>query len=112
MKYINLKIPEHSYFFGFIQSDGNLKKASRNRGRLEIELAERDKDILLSFKKLFPTIYSAIRTRARDTNFKKNHKSAIFTVCSLEFRKEVNKLGLFYGKKFLNNFPRKSTAIY
>jgi len=71
MKYINLKIPEHSYFFGFVQTDGTLGKPfiKREKGKLEIELGERDKDILKSFKKLFPTIYHPIRARDRDTNF-------------------------------------------
>ena len=31
MKYINLKIPEHSYFFGFAQADGYLEEHSRKR---------------------------------------------------------------------------------
>lgn len=41
MNHINLKIPEHSYFFGFVQTDGSLTKSSRNRGKLQIELGEK-----------------------------------------------------------------------
>jgi len=101
MKYINLKIPEHSYFFGFVQTDGTLGKPfiKREKGKLEIELGERDKDILKSFKKLFPTIYHPIRARDRDTNFKKNYRSYTLTICDMRFRSEINKLGVPYGKK-------------
>jgi hypothetical protein len=107
MKYINLKIPEHSYFFGFIQADGTLRKFSRNRGYLEIELKESDREILKSFKKLFPLLCSSIKTRIRDTNFKKHHKSCSLRIFHKEFRDELIKLGLSPGKKFLNTFPPK-----
>lgn len=107
MRYLNLKIPEHSYFFGFIQADGTLRKSSRNRGYLEIELKKGDREILKSFKKLFPLLCSSIKTRIRDTNFKKNHKSCALRIFRKEFRDELLKLGLSPGKKFLNTFPPK-----
>lgn len=101
MKYINLKIPEHSYFFGFTQTDGTLSKPfeKRNKGRLDIELGQEDLHILKSFKQLFLSVYSSIRTRIRDTNFKEEHKSYTLTICDMEFRNELNKLGVLYGKK-------------
>lgn len=101
MEYINLKIPEHSYFFGFAQTDGTLNKTKnfQNKGRFQIEIGEKDKHILESFRKLFPSVYCGIRTRIRNTNFKENYKSLTFTVCSMIFRKELNKLGIPYGKK-------------
>ncbi len=101
MKYINLKIPEHSYFFGFAQTDGTLNKTKnfQNKGRFQIEVGEKDKYILESFRKLFPSVYCGIRTRIRDTNFKENYKSITFTVCNMIFRKELNKSGIPYGKK-------------
>ena len=109
MEYINLKIPEHSYFFGFVQTDGNLDKLSRNRGHLSIEIKEIDKDILKSFKKLFPSVNSSIRTRTRDTNFKKNYKSCILTICDKKFRDEINKLGIPYRKKSeIVSFPKNN----
>ena len=101
MKYINLKIPEHSYFFGFVQTDGNLNKPfkKRNKGRLGIELGKEDLHILKSFRKLFPMVYSSITERVRDTNFKENHKSCTLTICNMKFRNEINELGVPYGKK-------------
>jgi len=108
MEHINLKIPKHSYFFGFAQADGHLKQSSRNKGRLQIEIAQRDKDILQSFQKLFPLIYSSITSRVRDTNFKKNYKSYSFNICNWGFRKELNALGIPYGKKSKIIAPPKS----
>ncbi|MDA2936337.1 LAGLIDADG family homing endonuclease [Patescibacteria group bacterium AH-259-L05] len=101
MRYINLKIPEHSYFFGFVQMDGNLNKPFRKRdkGRLRVEIGEEDLHILETFQELFPNVYSSITSRVRDTNFKINHRSYTFNVYGTNFREEINKLGLPYGKK-------------
>ncbi len=99
MQYINLKIPEHSYFFGFVQTDGSLAASSRNRGKLQIEIGKMDLHILKSFKKLFPMIYSSIKKRVRDTNFKNNYESYTFGIFNMGFRDEINKLGIPYGKK-------------
>ncbi|MDI6602493.1 MAG: LAGLIDADG family homing endonuclease [Patescibacteria group bacterium] len=106
MKYLNLKLPKHSYFFGFIQADGTLRQYSRNRGYLEIELNKKDKEILEFFRKLFP-FCPPIKSRIRNTNFKKNHESNRLRMFPKKFRDELLKLGFFPGKKFLNIFPPK-----
>lgn len=107
MRYINLEISKYSYFFGFIQADGSLRAFSRNRGYLEIELGEKDKEILELFKELFPGISFSISTRVRNTNFKKNYTSYTLRIFRKEFRDELLKLGLSPGKKFLNISPPK-----
>jgi len=99
MEHINLKIPEYSYFFGFTQADGSLTESSRNRGKLQIELGEKDLHILKSFKALFPSLYSSISFRKRDTNFKKNYRSHVLAMFDRSFREEINGLGIPYGKK-------------
>jgi len=100
-RYINLKIPKHSYFFGFAQIDGSLSSPKKfpNKGKFQIEVNTKDLHILKSFKNLFPSIYSSIRKRVRDTNFKNNHTSYTLTICNIKFRNEINKLGVPYGKK-------------
>lgn len=98
-RHINLKIPEYSYFFGFAQTDGSLSKSSRNRGKFQIEISNNDLHILKSFRELFPGVYSSIKARNRDTNFKRNYKSFVFTISDRKFREEINKLGVPYGKK-------------
>jgi len=101
MQYINLKIPEHSYFFGFVQTDGSLSRFGRfpNKGKLQIEVGERDIHILKSFRKLFPFVYSSISPRIRDTNFKNNYRSYVLGIFNMAFREEINQLGIPYGKK-------------
>jgi len=109
MKYINLKIPEHSYFFGFVQTDGNLNKPfeRRDKGRLRIELGKEDLHILKSFKQLFSSVYSSITNRTRDTNFKAHYRSYTFNIYDLKFRKELYKLGVPHGKKSKDiSFPK------
>lgn len=96
---IDLKIAEHSYFYGFAQADGSLYETTRNRGKLAIELNERDESLLLEFQNIFP-VKSQISKRTRNTNFKDNYTSTIFTIHNLEFREELKMLG----------FPNKSKS--
>lgn len=95
----DLAQPSFSYLFGFIQTDGHLQQNTRNRGRLSIEISERDIDILYKFQNLILPIYSSISTRTRNTNFKNNYSSSIWTVFDLTFRTLINNLGIPYGKK-------------
>jgi hypothetical protein len=90
--------PENSYMFGFFQTDGHLSQNTRNRGRLSVEIKLDDKSLLDKFKQLI-CVNSSITTRSRNTNFKENYKSIIWTVCDLEFRTTLNTLGLPYGRK-------------
>jgi len=99
---IDLKIPEMSYLFGFLQADGHLSEDTRNRGKLTIELQEDDQDILKQFQELLPT-YSSIRFREREIFLNGYHyphyKTAIWTFCNQSVRESLNELGIPYGKK-------------
>ncbi len=68
-------------------------------------MGKKDLHILKSFQKLFPSVYSGLRTRTRDTNFKKGCTSYTLTICDMKFRNEINKLGIPYGKKSENVTP-------
>lgn len=98
MSHFDLTIPEHAYLFGFLQTDGSLSANTRNRGKVTLEIAYRDKHILEAFQELVPE-NSSIRERTRDTNFKKGYHSAVWTLCDWELRTTLNALGLPYGKK-------------
>ena len=98
MSMLNLSTEEHAYFVGFVQGDGSLYSNTRNRGKLCIELAERDKDILLRFKNMLDC-KSYLHTRTRDTNFKKNYTCSALSIHSLEFRNDLVLNGIPYGKK-------------
>jgi hypothetical protein len=95
---IDLTIPEYAYMFGFFQADGNLYQDTRNRGKFTISLNSRDEHILYSFQKMI-SVNSSIKTRIRDTKFKKNFISSTLSICNLEFRTLLNQLGIPYGKK-------------
>ncbi|MFD7688991.1 hypothetical protein [Streptomyces sp. NPDC059781] len=97
-QFMDLMVPEYAYMFGFLQADGHLSKGTGQKGRLSVELNARDIDLLNAFQQLTP-YYSSIRKRTRSTNFSEQHHSAIWTLCSLEARTTLNRLGLPYGRK-------------
>ena len=95
---LDLKRPDHAYMFGFLQCDGHLSQNTRNRGKLSVELSAVDRSLLERFRDLVP-FPSSITTRTRRTNFSEQHTSVVWTVCYLEFRRELIALGLPVGKK-------------
>jgi hypothetical protein len=95
---MNLPVPEYAYMFGFLQADGHLQQGVGRKGKLSVELAARDTDILREFQKLTP-YSSSITERTRSTNFTATHTSTTWTLCSLEARTTLNDLGLPYGRK-------------
>ena|SRR2546421_3646168 len=98
MGFLDLTRADHAYLFGFLQCDGHLSASTRNRGRLSVELSIRDLSLLERFQELVP-YPSSITTRTRSTNFTRRHTSAIWTVCTLEVRRELIDLGLPVGRK-------------
>lgn len=89
--------PDHAYFFGFAQTDGSHYAGTRQRGRLTIELSERDEAVLQAFATLFE-VHSRVSYRQRTTNYGP-HRAATWTVCDLAFRRELVELGLPTGPK-------------
>ncbi|MFI1383304.1 hypothetical protein [Embleya sp. NPDC020886] len=98
MDFMDLRRPEYSYMFGFLQGDGHLAADTRQRGRLSLEVGVRDRGLLECFQRLCP-YPSAIRERTRATNFSAEHTSATWTVYALEARETLRSLGMPYGKK-------------
>jgi len=97
-KLLNLQIPEHSYLIGFIQTDGHLQKNKGNKGKLTIEISQKDNDILEKLQNIIP-VKTSIYKRIRETNFCKSYSSITLNVFNLEFRKEIESCGVSYGKK-------------
>ncbi|MGW3123656.1 LAGLIDADG family homing endonuclease [Streptomyces sp. NPDC001107] len=97
-RFMDLRVPEYAYMFGFLQADGHLKQGPGRKGRLSVEINARDIDLLRKFQKLTP-YYSSVTERTRSTNFAETAHSAIWSLCSLEARTIVNELGLPYGRK-------------
>ncbi|MGA4540624.1 hypothetical protein ACPA54_11560 [Uniformispora flossi] len=98
MRFMDLTQPEYAYMFGFLQADGHLAAGPGRKGRLSLEVSSVDRELLLKFQKLCP-YPSSVSDRTRSTNFKANHTSSTWTMCSLEGRTTICALGLPYGKK-------------
>lgn len=97
MRHIDLMRPDHAYFFGFAQTDGNHYAGVGQKGSFAIELSARDDAVLHSFAALFE-VNSRVSCRERVTNFGP-HRAAVWTVSSLAFRRELTELGLPAGPK-------------
>ncbi|WP_405817699.1 hypothetical protein OG241_23875 [Streptomyces sp. NBC_01390] len=97
-QFMDLRVPEYAYMFGFMQADGHLQQGVGQKGRLSVEINVRDIELLHKFQKLTP-YYSSVTERTRSTNFAETHTSATWTLCSLEARTRLNELGLPYGRK-------------
>lgn len=81
-----------------LQTDGHLSRNTRNRGKIQIELAARDGEVLELIRNYIP-VKSTITSRKRATNFKSDAEYICLSVFDLEFRSTLNELGLPYGKK-------------
>lgn len=81
-----------SYILGFLQGDGHHGESTRNRGRIVIELNYGDIDILEKIQQIItPYINVKLKSRIRDTNFKKCYSSVTLSVYDLEFREQIKK---------------------
>lgn len=98
MTFMDLQEPCYAYMFGFLQMDGHLSGRSGHKGRLSVELAHRDIELLRHFQRLTP-YRSSVGTRTRSTNFAPRHTTALWTLCALEARDRLEELGLPYGRK-------------
>ncbi|MGW1321850.1 hypothetical protein ACWD64_04940 [Streptomyces antibioticus] len=103
-RFMDLTVPEYAYMFGFLQADGHLRQGAGNKGRLSVEINVRDLDLLRAFQRLTP-YNSSITERIRSTNFAERSHTAIWTLCSLEARTTINRLGLPYGRKSMTISP-------
>lgn len=101
MPKLNLRIPDHAYFFGFLQTDGHHSGDSRpggQRGRISVEVSAVDDALLREFQSLIQPLNSTISYRSRVTNFGPN-SSATWTACDLSLRQQLLTLGLPVGRK-------------
>lgn len=88
-----------SYIYGLLVTDGNLSLSTRNRGRVILEISEKDEDIIDKLLTLIPNSHK--RFRIRNTNFKKGYKCVIF----VNYRKE------FRDKLICEGFPIENKTI-
>lgn len=66
-----------SYIYGLFITDGWIEKRNGMPISISLEVSIRDKDIVEKLHNLIP--YSSVNYRERNTNFKKDYKSVVFT---------------------------------
>ena len=86
-----MNIEDKSYVYGLLGADGCLSLDSRNRGRISLELSDRDRDIVYKLYALIP--HSVVRERIRDTNFKDQYHSITFANYHKPFRDSLIEFG-------------------
>lgn len=86
-----MTIEEQSYVYGLLGKDGSLYLQDRNRGRVTLEVSERDADIVEKLCLLIPN--STISRRERSTNFSEYYKTNAFCNYHIEFREWLIALG-------------------
>ena len=103
----DLMVPEVSYMIGLFQTDGHLTSDSRNRGRLVIELKERDSKVLEKIAELLPCNYGIYR-RERKTNFSdKLYSSVSLKIYDRNFREWVSKYVPIGKKSNIISIPKE-----
>lgn len=95
---IDLKDSNFSYIFGLFQADANFYETTRNRGKISLEINNRDSDIIYKIRELLPC-NASISSRIRDTNFKKDNVFIKLSIFDWMIREEFKMLGLPVGKK-------------
>ena len=82
-----LTLEQKSYIYGLLLTDGSIYRVkNKNSYETKLELGIVDSDIIEKLIKLIP--YSTKRDRERDTNFKNNYQTIIFS----NYRKELPEL--------------------
>lgn len=100
MESIHLEDPLISYFLGLLHTDGCHSGDVEHKGRVQIELSERDADVLRELARALP-VKATLSTRTRRTNFT-NEK--LYTTCTLsiyaqEFRQWLSGMRMPAGPK-------------
>lgn len=91
-----------SYMIGLFQTDGSMSSASRNRGKFQLEISNKDEDIIYKLEKLIPYhvgIRKRIRNAVVNNRTYNNHESINMTISNKNFRRFFNECGIPYGLK-------------
>ncbi|WP_410786310.1 hypothetical protein [Kribbella sp. C-35] len=94
----DLERPEVAYAIGLLQTDGTHSGSLDGKGRISLELAVRDEDILAKVASLLPC-YSSIGHRTRTTNFADNYETAILRFYDQPTRRSAAAAGIPVGRK-------------
>lgn len=114
---INKLTKEHrAYIVGVLQADGSHYESTRNRGKITLEIGQKDKDLIHKIASIInPLCHTSIYERTRDTNFKKNYTSITLSIFNWDFRKSIKEY-VPVGKKTTTisppDFIDQSNAVH
>lgn len=108
---LELLTPEQkSYLIGFLQGDGHHSESTRNRGKISIEISDRDIDILDKLEEILSNYIKVSRShRTRKTNFSEYASLCTLTLFDWAFRVEIREF-VPVGKK--SEIIKPPTAEY
>jgi len=102
--------PEVSYLLGLLHTDGWHSGCVDHKGKVGIELHERDVDVLHEIRRVIPC-YSALKRRRRRTNFADDYVSYQLLFSDQAVRIELARLGMRPGPKSLDVAPPKECGL-
>ncbi|WP_157124890.1 LAGLIDADG family homing endonuclease [Nocardia pseudovaccinii] len=91
-------IPAVAYIIGLLQTDGTHEGSLDGKGRVSLELAIRDEDVLPRIAEVLPCS-SSIGHRTRATNFEDHYQTATLRFYDQGVRRAIANLGVSVGKK-------------
>jgi hypothetical protein len=95
----DLTTPNAAYIVGLVQTDGHHDGHLDHKGKVTIELAERDADVLERIKDLL-SCYASVRYRTRTTNFNSNeYRTATLAFFDRQTRRALADVGVPVGSK-------------
>lgn len=94
----DLQRPDAAYLVGLLQTDGTHSGSVDGKGRVSLELAIRDAEILSRISSLLPC-YSSVGYRTRATNYADNYETAILRFYDQATRRAVAAAGVQVGRK-------------
>lgn len=94
---LDLDLPQHSYLLGFLLGDGHLSSGPGRKGRLTIEVAARDGELLDRLAVLLPGARRSARVRR--TNFAERSSTSLLLWCRMDVRAAMAEEGMPVGRK-------------
>jgi hypothetical protein len=95
---LDLTMPVVAYTIGLLQTDGTHQGSLDGKGRVSLELAVRDENVLWQIAAILPC-YASVGHRTRTTNFGENHETAILRFYDQATRRALASLGVSVGRK-------------
>lgn len=95
---LDISTPDGAYVLGLLQTDGTHEGSVDGKGRVSIELAARDEEVLHRIARVLPC-YSSVGLRTRTTNFGADYGTATLRFYDQDMRRSIAANGVPAGRK-------------